>query len=1024
MRGFNVLERQLPLYRKCFLEASAGTGKTFAIETLVTRMLLEGQGPLLSEILIVTFTKAATRDLKTRISERIKSVLECLNSRKDPPPFLEELFEKGEEEIKNAMRRLRVALHTFEEARIFTIHSFCKRMLEEHALLSSFISQDDEALTTKEWVRMKVKDTLRRSSLDRQEMKLLLKHSRGDIERLVDEVVILTEKRVPIAQGISFEQRGSMFAQEIAHLKGKYALQTSGVASDLLKWAPSFKGTTHQGGALKEGVKEDLLHFASLFEGEITTFPLESSIVQLKKENLKKKAALPFSYLHEMQERLFPLLEEGADELALLSRLAEMARQRIVEGVEREDVLFFEDLLCLMEERVKDPFLAAKVRGGIRAVFIDEFQDTDERQWRIFSRLFATEEYTGALYLVGDPKQSIYRFRHADLYTYFAAKNSLPFEQQLLTNYRSEPPLTSALNTLLGAAGDLFSLPRHEKSFSAPPLLACETKVITHWKDGQGSLHLVEGENEEELLRYAARTFSRLHHEENIPWKEFAVLVKDHNQARRCEEIFQKEGLSVVKRKSLSLIDSPAFTALYDLVAAALEPGDKNILLRALGGPLCGYSHTELKEGRQEEAYFSHLGSILRGKGALCFFTEFLKRETFLAKEGGVRLYSDSMQLLEMAAEKRIGADELLSFFDTLKEGADPETLQCRSLCSPCAVQVLTVHSSKGLEFDIVFPIALIQTSTEKRRLVFDPEKEILSFSKEAFEKERSELEAEKMRLFYVAVTRAKKRLYLPLCNKKGSPLTLFEEKIAPQSLKDLPGMTFSTCDAPQYTPVSPPAEIPLQAPLVTVPSFASSTLHSFSSLSAHKEVPFTHTPSTTLPSGSEFGAFIHLLFEKLPFDKAFRATLQELSLLLAPFLAKTPYSAFAQEITQMVFSTFHALLPSPHPFPLSSVHPSTLIKEREFLYKEGNDFYKGIIDLIFEYQGKIYVIDWKTNDLPGYSNADLQQAMEMHDYYLQASLYKEAVSRFTPHFGGIFYLFLRGMRPQSPDGIFTFPLT
>ena len=284
---------------------------------------------------------------------------------------------------------------------------------------------------------------------------------------------------------------------------------------------------------------------------------------------------------------------------------------------------------------------------------------------------------------------------------------------------------------------------------------------------------------------------------------------------------------------------------------------------------------------------------------------------------------------------------------------------------------------------------------------------------------ETEEQDAEKMRQFYVAMTRAKKRVYA--CMAKGakvaangtaSPMELWSLKLT-SPLENL-GFTVSE-EGRSFLPHQEKEAPTLVEPPLLDLAFPPRRLLSFSAL-AKKTV---HMPEQAplLPAGSETGIVFHALLETIIERRLFSPFEREK---VTGLIEKTTLATYGDEVLAILQATFTTPLGS---FSLQDIPPEQLLAEVEFLYPKEGDMFKGFIDLIFEWEGKYYVLDWKTNDLGGdYSQERLTRAMHDGDYFFQAELYSKAVEKylalseersFDQIFGGVYYLFLRGL----PEG-------
>lgn len=1002
MQPFDCLSKNCPLLGPHLLEASAGTGKTFAIEQIYVRLILESIP--VEELLVVTFTRAATRELKARIRSNLEKTREALEASQAIWDYLEPYL--GSE---SALRKLRDALAGFDRCQIFTIHGFCYRMLREFAFeaqIGAVADPDQER---------HVSHPLKRAALDflehgidetlvcPEQISLALKPF-ASVEEIADRLLNSEQS----ATGLSFSE---LFE------RCKTALHNPGVPNEASSVGHCIAALHGWSGGLLEEEKL-LADFRCLeknykaevkgdFEAQVRALGSlhePSSLRVLLKEkgslfdfldpaNRKVRAQDP-PFLHYpqffewarvhlapwMKQKVFPLLQR--------------AWTQVREKALAEEEIFDPDaILARMHQALKKEEFAGCVRKKYQAVMIDEFQDTDRTQWEIFQILFGKGSLK-ALYLVGDPKQSIYRFRKADIYTYLQARDALGESHvyQLDTNFRSSPQLMGALNALF--ARDWLSLPKVQRMLPYHPVKAGAT-LSSDFSDGKGAIHFFAAEGEPNALfedPFLPFVVSEI---ERLELKKCAILVKDRYQAQSVLEDLRKRGIAAVAKSQIPLGRTVAFQAIRELFDGILNHRDASAIEIVKRGP---FGPAELP--------FIEYKELLEKKGVVP-----------LARQLADRLDPDGVQIFEQlfAWEREEGFSfeglkrclKRLSTLD-LEEGA-----RRRMEVDEEAVQIMTLHVSKGLEFDVVFALSLVSRTP-------------------APEREEEEFNAEKLRQLYVAMTRAKKRLYVPVALSKKesdgsthSPLELFAQTFPGSFLEELRALsqkesiTIEEILAPYKLGAPREVDVPKKTELpLSVRSYTPSFLFSFTTLAKGKgmenrsmEVDAKEVSLQTMPRGPETGIAIHTLFEKLftAAPSVWRDGGNGLDLWIEQQLLHSPLWPWREPIQKMV----HTILSMPlqtaeEAFCLREVEEVQV--EMEFVFSRPPDFIKGFIDLVFSYRGKIYFIDWKTNGLESYSEESLELAMQAHDYGLQASLYAEAIQRyFGGKFGGAFYVFIRG---------------
>lgn len=1112
MKVFNVLDRKQRIDRSLLIEASAGTGKTFAIENIVVRLLLEYEHTL-SEILVVTFTRAATFDLKERVRSNLERALHYLLAPTETPePFdyLKAIVEKGPEECAKAIRTLKKALFSFDHAAIFTIHGFCAAMLSAHTLEgdlreASMQSADSFSdLELRKILRDFFRTELRTPEYSQAQLAHLLKYC-GSLEALEEELLKILAKGLEIQKPRSYPELLAAFISCMHNLKAQCLLNSEKIIAELTPLAPHFEKLCDRKKNIKPEVLAEIVKFATLFDQDSWG---EKEFDVLIKEGLYLCTAFSPAHLKPnsatqhpqlislLTTELKPLVDEARLPQFLLLRMAHACQQLLKRVFLEEELLNYDTLLKKMHTAVKQETFAALVRKNYKAVLIDEFQDTDPLQWQIFETLFLTSEFNGSLLLVGDPKQSIYAFRHADIYTYLKARDALGEEScyALTTNYRSHPPLITALNEIFNPQSipDLIYLPKLQRSLTCNPILTPPSAKIKTFADSLGSLHFCaapsEKRNQEEVeahffFPYFIKELARLHSQEGIALEECAFLVSDRYQAQRLADCLRKAKFPVQMQHSDRNSTLEVLTSLQELLHSVLHPLDENALKVALGGKIVRCTHAELLSLSLEplKEKILRLRDLWMQKGFYPFFRALLFQSWHPSNTSiGARLLSQQdgeefYQLLQYFVEQITLAEYSSQLTPEgvmlwLQERAtQPKDKLQPPQSTQKGVQIITLHSSKGLEFDIVFLPGLL--SRNKALEFFVPSSDRHTLIAVADEQDQryqeycAEIDAEKMRQLYVAFTRARYRTYVPLMERahsaspgRSAPIELFSHKFL--DAKGISGfldylekghtkeISFCSLEATHSTPF---AFTEQPAPQLTEPAtlkrfFPKREVHSFTSLTQGAttspehtlDVPHDfsalHKSAHTLPAGKETGNFLHQLLQHLSFEKcASLHTPQEFLALINEIIQDTRFKAWETVLAEMLFSLFKAPLNTANTqFHLSDLLDQHCYRELEFLHPKQENLLTGVIDLIFMHADKYYIIDWKSNWLgPSqefYAQQFLEKEMSASDYKLQAEIYITALEKylkivdprpFSEIFGGTFYLFLRGVNPHNSHGIY-----
>lgn len=1130
MKSFQVLDRATQVFGRYFLEASAGTGKTFAIEHIAVRALLESTEPLsIDQILIVTFTRAATRELRMRLRSNLSATLLHLMNGSSGPDYLQPVFANGAPAVFSARRKIEEALYNFDKAQIFTLHGFCHKMLSEYAFeAGTFFEINPPEDSSHSQQLFQVVTDFFRAGLDRKsyspsQIDGVLKASSRGMEGLCKKMVGWIEKSLSIPESPSFADTLLQAQKMISLLHDKYPSYMEMLSQDFETLAPCYKRIqsehTSQVQQLATLIKNNRIgyeewdhiigckdYFLSLLDDD-----------NLKKGKDPKKLSLHSPlFFSELKTLLLPLLELASHTEKNFLRLVNDCMRMWKQSAFYEESFAPDDLLKKMADAIKKPELKSKIAEKYHIAIIDEFQDTDPLQWEIFKSLFLEEDsQVRAIYLVGDPKQSIYAFRNADVYTYLAALETLGKENRVVlnTNFRSEPSLVQALNTLFTShiSKDWMQMPSTGKALQvlsvqakAPFEEAREKKerssvhfFIAEGSSGRGKKWPSEEVEDDQLFPFIVSEIQRMTAEEGYQFSQFAILVRDRYQASRLELFLKKWQVPCSVRKSFSLEGSIAYLALHDLVRAVISPDDVGCLKKALGGAFIGMNAHELIGGmelamlQKARLYFQSARSLVTKKGWGAFFSSFLssswKNENVSVLEDIVSrkdksLYFEMRQLMQILLQ---GSKELLyslegfyAFFkDLAMSGDDNELLKMAAESEEDQVIVMTIHASKGLEFDVVFALGLVsrgsggedilRTKVEGKELL-----ETWDLSSEACVQSILETDAEKMRQLYVALTRAKTRVYVPVAiDQDRKPVKLsgasaidllcqsfgkdqFDLMTAYQTISDYSsemliahlnklrelasvGFTIlgkspiSLKDA--FAPSSMP-ELFTQELFSLV--FPSKKILSFTSLhhAAQEEIdPLDRVGHSseeqredTLPLGAATGTFLHRILELVLKEELHRPYQEEAIFQMISQQAEGHALHGCEEsIAHLVKEVIHTPLDKEKSFSFADIHSKDIFLEMEFAFEFEGHMMKGFIDGVFLWQGKYYLVDWKSNYLGNeesdYSKESMENAMQEQGYFLQAAIYTEALKRYLAQvekqsfdaiFGGAFYIFLRKSAP------------
>ncbi|MFN4866842.1 MAG: UvrD-helicase domain-containing protein [Cyanobium sp.] len=740
------------------LEASAGTGKTFALAHLVLRLVSEGPRPLaIEQLLVVTFTDAAAAELRDRIARRLQQALTQLEAAaggtkpngagtSDPPPApgaeLDQpqaawLAAQGPDPSPLLRGRLLLALEQLDRADITTIHGFCRRTLQRQALeagLGPAVALETGAAERRGQI---VHDYWQQQVLPLPAEELAGLLSRGvEPERLASVLLSLDGDPAleldplpedialgtPLAAQLQTRMRLSWQRFEQLWHRDAEALERNLAAS-----AGVAKANGHSYKPYRLKPKPDKLDavtgwlagleappsYAELLERkELRDYFHPGPVQKLESAAHREDARLPQA---ELLEAIADLVD-GPAELLLL-HFAHWARLELARRRERSGEMGYGQLLELLDpgEQADTPLLRA-VAGRYRAALIDEFQDTDPIQWRILQGAFGGDPARHLLVMVGDPKQAIYRFRGGELATYRQAAAQAEARYELVENRRSSAGLIAGLNALMRpgllssdlevpevlcrARGEQLTLPADEAPLQllAVDPAQLESQVAAFCQGLlERQLQLVKGESRRPLEP-----------------ADLCLLVNTHREAEALRMALERRGLPSRLVNQGDVFASEGALALQRLLDALAAAGDPGLLRLLAASSLLGWSAERIRSAPPEawDQLADNLAQLverLPQQGLTAVVGQLLGSEALarLALRG--RALADLQQAAELVQEQmhRQGlnaaatADWLRNL--RLQEERDvPDAHRCRSDAAESAIAVVTIHRSKGLEYPVV----------------------------------------------------------------------------------------------------------------------------------------------------------------------------------------------------------------------------------------------------------------------------------------------------------------------------------
>lgn len=838
-----------PLTGSHLIEASAGTGKTFTIAMLYVRLVLghggsnafQG-GPLMpTDILVVTFTDAATKELRDRIRARLAEAARYFRVKPAEvlPPVKTDLLHELRAEYDPALwsscaRKLELAAEWMDEAAVSTIHGWCNRMLREHAFDSQSLFtqklETDQTELRSEVVRDYWRNFFYPLSIDDMEQVGGYWASPAELEETVKSLIDHADQLLkPCDPAEILSQTRIEKQKALDELKKPW-----GAWADELKLL--FEGAKAKGHV--DGKKIQARYYEPWFESLrnwAMTPALESPSLsdsgwwRLSPAGIEEawtKAAPPdHPAIDEIPKLQAALAALPDPKTSLLSHAAHWIAEAFMAAQKRRAQMGFNDLLTGLEAALKGPHgerLADVIRRQFPVALIDEFQDTDPIQYRIFERIYeiADNRQDCALILIGDPKQAIYAFRGADIYTYLKAREAVQGRLYTLdTNFRSTHAMVDATNhcferieqqassagaflfrkdddnpvpffavkangrkdgfnvsgknvpalTLAVLTAQNDEIPKSD--YISQMSNACATQIVEWLNQGQtGSAGFIDDEA----------------HLVPVMPGDVAILVNNGDEAKNVRQALSRRGVrSVYLSDKDSVYASRQAWEVYRWLCACAEPDNDRLLRAALSTASLGLSFAELDAMSQDEEIWE--SRIIQFKGYREVWLKqgvlpMLRRLLFdfdgnqrllnltndLNGNSGERILTDILhlaELLQQASYTLEGEHALIRYLaeQIASPEGEAEGKKLRLESDADLVKVVTIHKSKGLEYPLVFLPFICATRLTKAKdvpLKWHDEYGTLRISLEASPEviglADQDRLGEDLRKVYVALTRAR----------------------------------------------------------------------------------------------------------------------------------------------------------------------------------------------------------------------------------------------------------------------------
>ncbi|MGR8984140.1 exodeoxyribonuclease V subunit beta, partial [Klebsiella pneumoniae] len=798
---------RLPLIGERLIEASAGTGKTFTIAALYLRLLLGLGGEAaypraisVEELLVVTFTEAATEELRGRIRSNIHELrIACLRGESDNPLYSALLAEIADKD--DAAKTLLLAERQMDEAAVFTIHGFCQRMLSLNAFESGMLFEQQLIEDESRLRYQACADFWRRHCypLTRDIAAVIHDVWKGprDLLKSLDRWLQgeAPQLKSPPAPNETLAERHQQIIARIDSLKQQWREQV-GEIEGVLENSGLDRRKFNRGNQGKWMEKVN-----AWAQEETLSYQLPDALEKFAQsfllERTKAGGEPPVHPLFSAVESLLASSLTLTD--LVLARAMVEIRDAVAREKRRRGELGFDDMLSRLDEALRGDSgetLASAIRQRFPVAMIDEFQDTDPQQYRIFRRIWRRQPET-ALLLIGDPKQAIYAFRGADIFTYMKARGDVAAHYTLDTNWRSSPGMVGSVNRLFSLSDNPFMF--HEIPF-LPVKAAAKNKGLRFTVDAADvpamNVWLMPGDTVgsgdyqtfmaqlcatqiRDWLSAGQRGRALLWRGETsrpVQASDITVLVRNRLEAAQVREALQTLGIpSVYLSNRDSVFETLEAQELLWLLQAVLAPERENTLRSALATSMFGLTALDIENLNQDEQAwdalveeFSEYRQIWRQRGVMPMLRALMTArhiaENLLATRGGERRLTDILHISELLQEAASQLESEHALVRWLAQHiAEPDSnaasQQMRLESDKHLVQIVTIHKSKGLEYPLVWLPFIARFRKQDQAFYHDRETfaAVLDLGQDEASLELAEAErlAEDLRLLYVALTRA-----------------------------------------------------------------------------------------------------------------------------------------------------------------------------------------------------------------------------------------------------------------------------
>lgn len=755
----NLEAATIPLTGRHLIEASAGTGKTYNITRIYLRLLLERELKV-EEILLMTFTKDATQELRGRIDAFIREALTnwqalCESNDLNTRLYFQAISNKVDnDKIQFLLKR---ALLFLDEAAIFTIHGFCQRALTQHAFASglpfnanmSTNSNDLILEACQDWYRQLAKQNSEAFALVTQfwitpasfvsSFAKAISHKTElsvlDVQALVDKFTQLAKQaNKAITADLTLVNEGL-----ITHKKADEQEKRAGELVKLQAWLAQLSECTTEH-ALMAVIQQPMPDY--LLNGNRHPKAFKVALAQVLASSKQIKSDVKDLAKNINKAKAYQIVRTAIYQI----------REQVQQAKEQHNLLDFDDLIntladCLKNE--EDSRLAQTLLVQYPVALVDEFQDTDPQQFSILQGIYyqsqgsksqgeksqasqaKIQQDKSALYLIGDPKQAIYGFRGGDIFAYLNARNDCDYHWLMDTNWRSSPDMVNAYNQVFLGDGNNtvfgYGIP-YQSVHAGKASKQADNESSTQSSDQNKALQFIhfsgeEGESKQSvrplMATWCANEVVQLFTDGDAKPQDIAILVRDGREAADIKQALLTANLaSVFLSDRANLFHSEQAQQLISVLKGILAPEDERYYLNALASGLLGFDASALYELQQDEIAYQNLKFSFfdyrtqwQRRGFIAMAITLMHQHFKIALENKDRALTNLLHLFEIlqsASQKFLQPQELLYWFEqqcSLENNGTNSDVEAEQRLESDGdlIRIVTQHGAKGLEYPIVF---------------------------------------------------------------------------------------------------------------------------------------------------------------------------------------------------------------------------------------------------------------------------------------------------------------------------------